>query len=122
VTGRVIFLYRQAQRRRTGVAAHAVDTATRWAVVEILIGPANSSSAARFCDRVIRKLHRLGVGVSGVLTDNGPEFRGAAFTAHLTELGVTHHRTPPRSPNHNAVLRALPRHRAPRVLATRVPA
>lgn len=81
----------------------AVDTATRWAVVAIFIGPANGSIAARFCDRVIRKLRRLGVRVSGVLTDNGPEFRAGAFTSHLADLGVAHHRTPPRSPNHNAV-------------------
>jgi len=52
---------------------------------------------------VIRKLRRLGINVSGVLTDNGPEFRGQTFTGHLAELNITHHRTPPRSPNHNAV-------------------
>jgi transposase InsO family protein len=37
-----------------------------------------------------------------VLTDNGPEF-SAAFDAHLAKLQITHRRTPPRSPNHNAV-------------------
>ena len=51
----------------------------------------------------MRKLHRLGVQVSGVLTDNGPEFTGHAFTRHVASLGIVHHRTPPRSPNHNAV-------------------
>jgi transposase InsO family protein len=81
----------------------AVDTATRWAIVEVFIGPSNTDIAARFVDRVIRKLRRLGVAVTGVLTDNGPEFRGQRFTSHLDELGIRHHRTPPRSPNHNAV-------------------
>lgn len=38
-----------------------------------------------------------------MLTDNGPEFTGHGFTSRLEELGVRHHRTPPRSPNHNAV-------------------
>jgi transposase InsO family protein len=38
-----------------------------------------------------------------VLTDNGPEFTGTAFTSHLEELGVRQHRIPPRSPNHNPV-------------------
>ena len=38
-----------------------------------------------------------------MLTDNGPEFTGTAFTSHLQELGVRQHRIPPRSPNHNAV-------------------
>ena len=41
--------------------------------------------------------------LTGVLTDNGPEFTGRAFTSHLAELSITHHRIPPRSPNHNAV-------------------
>ena len=80
----------------------AVDTATRLAVCEVFLGPSNTAIASRFVDRVISKLRRLGVRVSGVLTDNGPEF-GSAFDAHLRELGITHHRTPPRSPNHNAV-------------------
>ena len=81
----------------------AVDTATRWAIVEIFIGPSNATIAAGFLDRTIRKLRRLGVRVSGVLTDNGPEFSGKDFTSHLVELEIEHHRTPPRSPNHNAV-------------------
>ena len=80
----------------------AVDTATRWAIAEVFIGPSNTQIAGRFLDRVIRKLRRLGVTVTGVLTDNGPEF-SAPFDRHLDQLGITHHRTPPRSPNHNAV-------------------
>jgi transposase InsO family protein len=81
----------------------AVDTATRWAIAEVFIGPSNAVIASRFLDRTIRKLRSLGVKVTGVLTDNGPEFTGAAFTSHLAELEIAHHRTPPRSPNHNAV-------------------
>lgn len=38
-----------------------------------------------------------------MLSDNGPEFTGREFTTHMNALGVTHHRIPPRSPNHNAV-------------------
>jgi transposase InsO family protein len=81
----------------------AVDTATRWAVCEVFIGPSNAEIALRFVDRTLRKLRRLGVPVTGVLTDNGPEFIGTRFTSHLETLGIAHHRTPPRSPNHNAV-------------------
>lgn len=81
----------------------AVDTATRWAICEVFVGPSNAKIAAGFLDRTIRKLRRLGVRVTGVLTDNGPEFSGKTFTGHVTDLGITHHRTPPRSPNHNAV-------------------
>ncbi len=80
----------------------AVDTATRWAICHVFLGPSNTDIAARFLDLVIRKLRRLGVTVAGVLTDNGPEF-SAAFDDHLETLGISRHRTPPRSPNHNAV-------------------
>jgi len=80
----------------------AVDTATRWAICHVFLGPSNTDIAKRFLDLVLRKLRRLGVTVSGVLTDNGPEF-SAAFDAHLEALHIPHHRTPPRSPNHNAV-------------------
>jgi transposase InsO family protein len=38
-----------------------------------------------------------------VLTDNGPEFTGRAFTSHLAGRNIGHRRIPPRSPNHNAV-------------------
>jgi Integrase core domain len=81
----------------------AVDTATRWAVVEIFIGPSNAAIAKQFIDRVIRKLRRLGITVTGVLTDNGPEFKDNTFRDHLNDLTIAHHRTPPRSPNYNAV-------------------
>jgi transposase InsO family protein len=80
----------------------AVDTATRWAVCHVFLGPSNTDIAAQFVDQVIRKLRRLGVKITGVLTDNGPEF-GPRFDTHLETLGIRHHRTPPRSPNHNAV-------------------
>jgi len=81
----------------------AVDTATRWAIGELVVGPSTRPAAADFVTRVVRKLKRLGVHVSGVLTDNGPEFVAKDFTDHLAKLEITHHRTPPRSPNHNAV-------------------
>jgi transposase InsO family protein len=81
----------------------AVDTTTRWAIAELFIGPPNAALAARFVDRVIAKLRRLGMTVTGILTDNGPEFTGTAFTRHLADRQLRHHRTPPRSPNHNAV-------------------
>src|SRR5438874_1751769 len=86
----------------------AVDTATRWAVVEVFIGPSNAEIAKQFIGRVIRKLRRLGITVSGVLPDNGPEFIANKFRGHLAELGIRHHRTPPRSPDYNAVCGRFP--------------
>jgi transposase InsO family protein len=82
----------------------AVDTATRWAICELVFGHVTSGVAAAFCRHVAQGLLRLGVDLTGVLTDNGPEFRGDAFAAVCGELGITHHRIPPRSPNHNAVV------------------
>ena len=80
----------------------AVDTTTRRAICDVFLGPSNTEIAKRFLDRVIRKLRRLGVHVTGVLTDNGPEL-STPFDAHLETLEITHHRTPTRSPNHNPV-------------------
>ncbi len=80
----------------------AIDTTTRWAICHVFLGPSNTAIAIRFLDLVVRKLRRLGVTVAGVLTDNGPEF-SAPFDKHLEQVRITHHRTPPRSPNHNAV-------------------
>jgi len=52
---------------------------------------------------VISILDDVGIELRGVLSDNGPEFAGKAFTEHMAELGITHHRIPARSPNHNSV-------------------
>ena len=81
----------------------AVDTATRWAVVMIVLGVPNGATTARFVDHVQRRLRRLGVPLRAVLTDNGPEYVARAFTAAVAAKGLAHHRIPPRSPNHNAV-------------------
>ncbi len=81
----------------------AVDTATRWAVVLIVLGVPNGATTARFLDHALRRFARLGVGVRAVLTDNGPEYIARAFAAALVAKGLDHCRIPPRSPNHNAV-------------------
>src|SRR3954447_25150826 len=81
----------------------AVDVATRWAVVRMVVGDKSATVAARFLTQVRAALRSVGAELSGVLTDNGPEFTGRAFTGRLTELELTHLRIPPRSPNHNAV-------------------
>jgi transposase InsO family protein len=49
------------------------------------------------------RLAGIGVELGRVLTDNGPEFTGRAFTSHLGGRNIGHHRIPPRSPNHNPV-------------------
>ena len=49
------------------------------------------------------RLAGIGAELTGVLSDNGPEFTGRQFTAEMAQRGLRHHRIPPRSPNHNAV-------------------
>ncbi len=81
----------------------AIDTTTRWAVCRLVAGDKTALEAARFVDHVTAVLAELGVPLRRVLSDNGPEFTGKAFTSHMAAAGVDHVRIPPRSPNHNAV-------------------
>lgn len=81
----------------------AIDTATRWAIVSIILGTPNGDHTIAFIDHVVRRFRRLGVPVRAVLTDNGPEYKAGGFRAHLAAKGFTHVRIPARSPNHNAV-------------------
>ena len=81
----------------------AVDTATRWAIIKIVIGPVNAAHTISFIDHVRKLMRRLGWPVRRVLSDNGPEYVAREFQDHLAEVGIDHARIPPRSPNHNAV-------------------
>ena len=81
----------------------AIDTNTRWAVVDLVTGDHTAAAAAVFLDLVIERLATAGITTRGILTDRGPEFRGTDFTRHCAALGIAHTKTPPRSPNHNAV-------------------
>ena len=81
----------------------AVDVATRVAVVQLVVGDKTASVAAAFLDHLKKALRKHGITLAGVLTDNGPEFTGRPFQDHAANLGLVHHRIPPRSPNHNAV-------------------
>lgn len=81
----------------------AVDVATRTAVCQLIVGDKSAAVAATFLDHLKKALRKHGITLSGVLTDNGPEFIGRAFQTRAADLGLVHHRIPPRSPNHNAV-------------------
>lgn len=81
----------------------AVDVATRIAVVQLVVGDKTAAVAAAFLDQLKKALRRHGITLTGVLSDNGPEFTGNAFKTKVEALGLEHHRIPPRSPNHNAV-------------------
>jgi transposase InsO family protein len=81
----------------------AVDVATRVAVVQLIVGEKTATVAAGLVENLKKALRKHGIKLEGVLTDNGPEFVGKAFQAKVAELGLDHHRIPPRSPNHNSV-------------------
>lgn len=81
----------------------AVDVATRIAVVQLIVGDKTAAVAAGFLDHLKKALRKHGIRLEGILTDNGPEFVGKTFQVHAAELGLVHHRIPPRSPNHNSV-------------------
>jgi transposase InsO family protein len=81
----------------------AVDVATRIAVVQLVVGDKTATVAASFLDHLKKALRKHGITLEGILSDNGPEFTGKAFKTRVGELGLVHHRIPPRSPNHNAV-------------------
>jgi transposase InsO family protein len=82
----------------------AVDTCTRWAIVRIVIGPVNAAMTVAFIDHVRRTMKRLGITVTNVLSDNGPEYVARDYKEHLASLSIGHQRIPARSPNHNAVV------------------
>jgi transposase InsO family protein len=81
----------------------AVVTHTRIADVLIIRGRPDTKTMIRFVDLIIRRWRQRGFDVGSILSDNGPEFIGHKLRDHLQELGITHRRIPPRSPNHNAV-------------------
>ena len=99
----------------------AVDVATRWAVMMIVLGPVNASHTIRFIDHVIGHWRRRGVL--------------GARRAHRQRTGVDRRRVPHpprhpryRAPAHPATLtepqrreRTLPRNRPSGMLATRLP-
>ena len=81
----------------------AVDVATRTAVCQLVVGDKTAAVAAAFLEHLKKALRKHGIKLEGVLSDNGPEFIGKAFQARAADLGLIHHRIPPRSPNHNSV-------------------
>jgi transposase InsO family protein len=82
----------------------AVDTATRYAFCSLVVGNATAAVMGTFLRHLATETWKVGIVLRGVLTDNGPEFVGRDFSRAVRELELTHHRIPPRSPDHNAVV------------------
>jgi hypothetical protein len=68
----------------------AIDTATRWATVIIMLGRHTAALTIRFLHPVIHRFRRLGVGVRAVLTDNGPEYAASALSAAVAATRSAH--------------------------------
>jgi len=81
----------------------AVDTKTRWAFCRLVVGHVSSKVAAMFLRQLAQETWKVGITLTGVLTDNGPEF-AKDFRIAVAELELLHHRTPPRSPDFNAIV------------------
>lgn len=80
----------------------ACDTRSRWSIAELIVGRPNSTVTATFLQLLIERLAMIGVVLSGVIVDGGPEWKGR-FRTRAAELGIDVHQTPPRSPNHNGI-------------------
>jgi transposase InsO family protein len=81
----------------------ATDVRTRTSDVLIIEGRPNSKETSRFLNLVVRRWAKRGFPLTGVVSDNGGEFKGD-FATRVAALGIEHVRIPPRSPNHNAVV------------------
>ena len=77
-----------------------VDDASRLAYTEILPSEGQDDTTA-FLNRALAWLHRHGVRVQRVMTDNGPAYRSRLFASALAAAGARHIRTRPYTPRTN---------------------
>ena len=79
-----------------------VDGACSFGFAGAKGGRKSAKSMARFLREDVAPVYREArIKLVRINTDGGPEF-GRAFTAKCLELGIEHHRLPPRSPDLNA--------------------
>ncbi len=79
-----------------------VDGACSFGFARVRAGRKSAKSMARFLREDVAPAYREArIRLVRINTDGGPEF-GRAFTQACLELGIEHHRLPPRSPDLNA--------------------
>jgi len=79
-----------------------VDGACSFGFARVRAGRKSAKSMARFLVEDLAPAYREAkIRLIRINTDGGPEF-GTAFTRACLELGIEHHRLPPRSPDLNA--------------------
>lgn len=99
----------------------AVDVATRHAVVKLVVGDKTAAVAAAFLEDLRRALRKVGVTMTGVLTDNGPEFIGRGVPRPGCGHGPAASSDPTPVAEPQLRVRTVPRHGAARVLPTPLP-
>lgn len=90
----------------------ACDTYSSFGWAELVVCPTDNPKASQtsaLARRVARELQAAGWRFERVLTDNGNEFRGAAFGQALAELDVTHTRIRAGRPQTNGHVERLHR-------------
>ena len=79
-----------------------VDGACSFGFARAHSGRKSAKSMARFLEEDVLPIYREAkIRLVRINSDGGPEF-GKAFSAKCLELGIEHHRLPPRSPDLNA--------------------
>ena len=113
-------LRRTAQGNRGGLAVHRGRRRHPDRGGPALVGDKAAVVAARFLDHLNKALRKHGIRLSGVLTDNGPEFIGKIFPATLRSSGCS---TTGSRPGHPTTTRSANTSTAPcsRVLPTPLP-
>ena len=79
----------------------AIDDHSRIAFAEVADGIETRDSASTFLDRALAYFERLGVRVSGVMTDNAKVFTSHAFQTVLNRRRIRHLRIRPYTPRTN---------------------
>lgn len=80
----------------------AVDGSCSFAFARVVAGEKSAARAARFLSADVAPVYaEAGIALQEVVVDGGGEFK-AAFSATCSQLGISRHQLPPRSPNLNA--------------------
>jgi transposase InsO family protein len=88
----------------------AIDVASSYAWAELVIckrGNPTADQTSRLAKRVASELKAAGWRLERMLSDNGNEFRGTAFSSVLQKLNVTHSRIHAGRPQTNGNVEAL---------------
>ncbi|XP_061993453.1 uncharacterized protein LOC133711335 [Rosa rugosa] len=94
--------------KQTKAPHKVVNSATTTQVLELLhmdlMGPAQTKSIGGLSQRMIMEKQSSNICMVRVRSDNGTEFKNAAFANYFHELGVSHEFSVPITPQHNGIV------------------